>query len=78
MVQGIPITMFPEGDDRVRIYQQWAGWVNLFFYVHDYHTFPRAGGLDDQDWLVMDIFTVVKDQYGKTLDLIDRKKKKHG
>lgn len=48
-----------DGTPEAETYKKWSWWVQMFLLAKELHALPMAGGLFDQDWLHIEIFSVI-------------------
>jgi len=48
-----------EGTPNAEKYKRWIRWVQLYMLAKELHALPGSGGLFDQDFLYVEIFTVI-------------------
>jgi len=58
----------PQGEGSFQ-YRKWLFWIQLFIMncdaQYNLRYLPEDGGLFDQDWLYMEIFAIIRDEYIK-------------
>lgn len=51
--------MILDGSPNAEKYLRWIQWVQIYMLARELHALPGSGGLFDQDFLYIEIFTVI-------------------